>query len=331
MLFYFDDNTSGAAAYSTGWRTYIGDGGGVNASSWYGGTFHSCSASSELSTAVGCNATITFSGTKIWVIGDWNPAQGSYYCALLNEQQPWRWYNGSTLSSPYPGQTGLNHTRCQISGLENKQHTLLFGQTYDGVAAVDGNGITIDYYVVDNATDSTTSTLTWASDFIAGEPDPGYGWSIQVDNSSATSSAVSSFTSSSASASSTSGSSSSNSTAIGVGVGVSVGAVALLALLAAWFFLRRRRRMNDAATIVTEPHHELKAHSPQPSGGAGGSDGGVVPYRSTASGYAPSQFGLPEVQESPTSNGVAPYYTPSAFGGSTGAGLDSPATFRPRG
>ncbi|TNY24723.1 hypothetical protein DMC30DRAFT_412962 [Rhodotorula diobovata] len=322
MLLYFDDNAGDAVSYSTAWTTYVRDTGAVNATSWLGGTFHSCSASSQTSLAAGCNATITFTGTKIWVIGDWNPNQGIYYCALLNEGQPWRWFNASTLSSPYPGQTGLNHTRCQLSGLENKQHTLVFGQTQDDVI---NNGITIDYYVVDNATDSTVSTLTWASDFVAGRPDADYQWSVQTSDSSATTSAVSSFTSasSSATASSKSGSSSST-TAIGVGVGVGVGCAVLLALAAVWWIIRRRRRADDAQTVVTEPHHELKARS-------GSFDGGFVPYATTTmSGHAdhrPSQLGVPEVQHSPTT----PYYSASAYGESEGSRLDSPATFRPRG
>ncbi|GAA6047430.1 hypothetical protein JCM3770_001301 [Rhodotorula araucariae] len=351
MLFFFDDNTDGAITYSTAakvdephrtaqWTTYVGDKGAVNATRWYGGSFHSCSASSELSTAAGCNATITFSGTRIWVIGDWNPVQGSYYCALLDEHQPWRWYNGSTLSSPYgPGQPGLNHTRCELSGLEpDKQHTLVFGQTYDGVAhaTVPGAGITIDYYAVENASDSTAPALTWASDFIAAEPDAGYEWSIRSANSSVGSSAVSSITSApnsaAASSSATEGPSSSRSAAVGIGVGVSVGCVALLALLAAWWFLRRHRRADDAATVITEPHHELKSLSPLPFGGgasASASDaGGFVPYRSSASGYGPSQYGLPHMQELPNSHEC---YTPSMPGGSNEGRLDSPATFRPRG
>lgn len=158
----------------------------------------------------------------------------------------------------------------------------MFGQTQDDVI---NNGITIDYYVVDNATDSTVSTLTWASDFVAGRPDADYQWSVQTSDSSATTSAVSSFTSasSSATASSKSGSSSST-TAIGVGVGVGVGCAVLLALAAVWWIIRRRRRADDAQTVVTEPHHELKARS-------GSFDGGFVPYATTTmSGHGAFSF-----------------------------------------
>ncbi|GAA5893582.1 hypothetical protein JCM8208_000834 [Rhodotorula glutinis] len=323
MLLYFDDNTESAVSYSTAWTTYVRDTGAINATSWFGQTFHSCSASSETSLAAGCNATITFTGTKVWVVGDWNPRQSRFYCALLDEEQPWRWYNGSTLASPVGGQTaGLNRTRCALSGLENKQHTLVFGQRQEDVVS---NGVTLDYYVVENATDSAVTAMTWSSDFSAADPPADWRWSVDPGSSAATTSAVSSFSSASASSTATSSSSSgSNTTAIGAGVGVGVGLAVLLALAALLWFIRRRKRQTDARSVVTEPHHELKARSMRSF------DGGTVPYAPTTNGaspadYRPSQLVVPEVQGSPT------HYSPSAYGESEGSRLDSPATFRPRG
>ncbi|KPV74832.1 uncharacterized protein RHOBADRAFT_53767, partial [Rhodotorula graminis WP1] len=282
MLLYFDDNTDSAVSYSTAWTTYVRDTGAINATSWFGGTFHSCSASSETSLAAGCNATITFTGTKLWVVGDWNPRQGRFYCALLDEEQPWRWYSGSTLGSPVGAQSaGLNHTRCALSGLENKQHTVLFGQTQEDVV---GNGVTLDYYVVENATDNAVSALTWSSDFSTAEPAADWGWSlVEPGTAAATASAVSSFTSSPASSTSTSSSSSgSNTTAIGAGVGVGVGLAVLFALAALLWIIRQRKRQSEARSVVTEPHHELKARSMRSF------DGGTVPYAPT--GASPADY-----------------------------------------
>ncbi|GAA5996818.1 uncharacterized protein JCM10292_003220 [Rhodotorula paludigena] len=337
MLFYFDDNTDGAVAYSTGWVTYVNGTGAVNATGWYGNTFHSCSANNDKQTAAGCNATITFSGSKIWVMGDYNPNHGIFYCALLDAHQPWQWYNGSTLSTPAGGRAGLNRTRCALDGLGTGQHTLLFGQTFQGVEDVRGNGITIDYYVVDNAT-ASADQMTWTSDFIAGQPDDGYGWTTQNASSVTTSSAVSSFTSSSASDTPTSSSDSGLSTgaAAGIGAGVGVGGALLLGALVAWCYLRQRRKRveDDGFTVTTEQHHGYQA----PSSASPDRTSGVVPYMSATTSQAPatptdmrgSEFGVPEVQESPRS-GVVPYMSRAGYSPSSASALDSPASFRHRG
>ena len=176
-------------SFDTQWTTYVRDEGAINATSWWGGTFHSCSASSETSLAAGCaSLPLPFpvrahadkgshstqatrpSPSPAPRSGSWetgassplslasrsslsrsapahldhldrrNPRQSRFYCALLDEDQPWRWYSGSTLASPVGGKEGLNSTRCALSGLEDKQHTLVFGQRQEDVL---GNGVTV--------------------------------------------------------------------------------------------------------------------------------------------------------------------------------------------
>ena len=178
----------------TQWTTYVRDEGAINATSWWGGTFHSCSASSETSLAAGCASLplpspvraheLTKARTRhrqrdhhlhrhqglargrlvrprrspsplslasrsslsrsapahLDHLDRRNPRQSRFYCALLDEDQPWRWYSGSTLASPVGGKEGLNSTRCALSGLEDKQHTLVFGQRQEDVL---GNGVTV--------------------------------------------------------------------------------------------------------------------------------------------------------------------------------------------
>ncbi|GAA5910533.1 hypothetical protein JCM6882_008548 [Rhodosporidiobolus microsporus] len=306
--FYYDD-LSAEVAYSTSWVVYENST-NPDTSQWYDNSFHSCGADISTRRGVGCNATFTFQGPgSAYVIGDHNAAQRLFYCILDDGESslPWKVYNASERSSVTSNNVwGLNYTRCAVSGLESKQYKLTFGQWQEDV---NSNGVTMDYIVVDNATEPST-TVTWSSDFVSAAPQEQYSWTT------ATQSALpgSTTTSSSPPTSSATGDSSgggSNSTAIGVGVGVGVGGAIGLALVGAWLLWRRRNRSRSEGSVATEPHHEIKGQS----------------AASPAEYGRQSQFGgtVPEVQEYGTaSNGVTPYSRP-------GGGLDNPATFRERG
>ncbi|GAA5870930.1 hypothetical protein JCM1840_002733 [Sporobolomyces johnsonii] len=335
-LFYFDDTDTDVIAYSATWITYVGATGAVNATAWFDGTFHSCRAD-QISGSTGCNATISFTGSGITVVGDHNPNQRVFYCSLDGGEYHWK--NGSLLAagnSDIP--TSLNHTRCKVEGLENKQHTLLFGQT---TADVNANGITLDYVVVDNSTSSATNA-TWSSDFQPALADAGWAWSTQtasassasITSSAATSTSAAATSSASSSASSSSGSSSG--TSVGVGVGVGLGVSAGLALLGGWYFWKRRRRVpSSVGTMQTEPMGQRSVAGDSPYSPS--SPQGVVPYlpHNTTYGGAPSEYGrqsayfatVPEVQEHHQPS-VTPYYSPSSLQSSQV--LDNPSTFRPR-
>ncbi|GAA5828702.1 hypothetical protein JCM11251_005844 [Rhodosporidiobolus azoricus] len=263
-----------------------------------------------------------------------NPNQRLFYCILDDGQssKPWKVFNGSTLGTVTGGTSwSVNKTRCSVSGLENRQYSLTLGQWQEDVNA---NGVTLDYIVVDNATEPST-TITWSSDFVAAEPLPQYAWTTATQSALPGTTTTSSAAPTSSPTEDQSSSGGSSETAIGVGVGVGVGGAVGLALIAGWIFWRRRNRSRAEGSIVTEPHHEIKAQGGDfapPSGSGRSEQGGVLPFaRSpTEEVYAtsPSKYGGPshigstvaEVQEHGSANGS--YMS---------RGLDSPATFRQRG
>ncbi|GAA5985514.1 hypothetical protein JCM11641_007091 [Rhodosporidiobolus odoratus] len=313
MTRYYFDDLSPSIAYSTSWTTYVNKTGG--------------------------NATFTFQGPgSVYVIGDYNPNQRGFYC-VLNEETPWKWYNGSSLAGPATGSAGLNRTRCAISGLEaGTQYTLTFGQPRE---QVQNNGVTLDYIVIDNSTEPS-STITWTSEFATADVPSDLAWSTatQAASESSTTTAAPSSTSGAASSSASSGGSS-NGTAVGVGVGVGVGLAVVLGLIGAWLYFRRKNRSSDTGTVMTEPYGgQPRSPHAAPMSPAGRSEySGVVPYVQAGSVYAPTEYqsrnggSVPEVQQDDytTANGVTPYYSARTPTNSDGAGLDSPATFSVRG
>ncbi|GAA6001574.1 hypothetical protein JCM10207_006732 [Rhodosporidiobolus poonsookiae] len=334
-----DDDTadSSVIAYSTGWVTYRNNTGSVDATAWYDSTFHSCNADSSTQTAAGCNATYTFTGPgSLAVIGDFNPNQRGYYCILQDEDTtyPWQWWTGSSLTAL--GDASVNHTRCEVSGLQAKKYTLTFGQPK---SQVNTNGITLDYFAYDNTT-AAADNLTWSSEFIAMQVPDDFAWSTQTRGPvSSTTSASASFTSATSSATATSSSSGgTNTTAIGVGVGVGVGCALGIALALLWFFCRRRR--SSTTSFKTESHHAQNMNSEygggrSPAPVAESESDGTAPmmshYAPASTAYRQSHYGgTAEVQEY-ASSPVVPYSSPGTVRSTgTGAGLDSPGTFRER-
>ncbi|GAA6064393.1 hypothetical protein JCM10212_004232 [Sporobolomyces blumeae] len=335
--------------------------GAVNATAWVGSSFHSCNAD-RIAGEQPCWANITFSGSSIALFGDHNPNQRRYLCVLVGESE-YRWFNGSELASGVSETTdSLNHTRCRVDGLDtSRPHTLAFGQLAQDVSR---NGITLDYYVVDNTTSNAT-TPSWTSDFAAALPPTGFGWTTETiisEAPSSTSQAADASTSAAAAATSDpafDGSSSrpgdGNAKALGIGLGVGLGAGLALVGLGAWFLwkrAKRRREPDENGSIKTEPMRDGRTVGPASvADDVRGDEHGSLPFHGhAASAYAPSQlvhaygpptseFGaapsmrsfsgmtVPEVQDVDPSTGSR--NTGSGYGGVQS--LDSPATFRERG
>jgi hypothetical protein len=57
-----------------------------------------------------CTATIDFTGSRIALFGDANPAQGRYCCYL--DDEPWNWFDGSEFLTGKYSKFSLNHLRC---------------------------------------------------------------------------------------------------------------------------------------------------------------------------------------------------------------------------
>lgn len=254
----------------------------MNATAWFGSDFHSCAADNPFYTAPACNATFSFTGREVTLVGDFNPSQQRFY-VILDDALPWRWYNASALAPNIPVRTpALNYNRVQIRGLPYGAHKITFGQDRSDVMA---NGITLDS--VNYNTNTSEESPVWTSDFIPAKPNPAYMYSTQTvanPTPSATSSSITSATSSTTSSAAPSATSqpshsSSNTVALGAGLGAGLGVAAILALTALLFFVRRRRSSGTSVDSKSYVSNGLDVH------GAARSDWGGTQHVPSPSTY----------------------------------------------